>query len=151
MQLALQTFLKFDLRAARVVILLLALASLLLRAASEPLSDALSRKASVLRTTTEAGSSAAVAGAEGVPSVDRSQHLGPSTTTAEPFLDTTSRVQDYAPPVCEASQLFQPFVTPAADCCPADSAIESLGKQPKASILACIITAVLCFDTTEVG
>ena len=135
MQLALQTFLKFDLRAARIVILLLALISLLLRAASEPLSDAFSRSGSLIQTTTEAGSNAAVAGAEGVPAVDRPEHLGPSTTTAEPSLNTISRVQDYAPPVCQASQLFQPFVTPAADCCPADSAIESaLGKQPKASI-----------------
>ncbi|KAL3139820.1 hypothetical protein ABBQ38_004118 [Trebouxia sp. C0009 RCD-2024] len=124
--LALKTFVKCELRAARVVILLLALTGLLSRAASEPLSDALAGNGFVVSTSKEAGSDAAVTGAEGLRTGNRSQHLGPSATIAKPPPGTTSRGSDYAaPPVCQAPQLFQQFVTPAADCCPASGVIES--------------------------
>ena len=120
--LALQTSLKLEHRAAKVVILLLALTSLLSRSASQPLqaSDGPHFSDSSAHSNGEAGSTAKVASAEGPPTPKRSQYFAPSNR-AESSHETPFRGANHTSQlVCQTTELFQILMLPTADCCPAE-------------------------------
>ena len=143
--LALQTSLKLEHRAAKVVILLLALTSLLSRSASQPLqaSDGPHFSDSSAHSNGEAGSTAKVASAEGPPTPKRSQYFAPSNR-AESSHETPFRGANHTSQlVCQTTELFQILMLPTADCCPAEGFPDkSEHGGLKASMLA---SSLLCF------
>ena len=145
---ALQTSVKFDLHAARVVILLLALTSLLLPAASETLRQASDAPLnSLVHSSKEAGSDAVAAGAEGPPTANSSQHPV-ACNRPEPSPETKVRGSDDAAPlVCHTSELLHAFVPPAADSCPAEGIVDKSahGAHPKPACLPATSLQMLCF------
>ena len=129
--LALQTYVKLEIKIARVVILL-ALTSLLSCAASEPAraSDAYRLNASFAPSNNYAGSSAtggpvADLGAPGPPAPDGSQHPLPrNRVESSPEIEV--RGADYAAPlVCQTTDIFHVLRPVAADCCPAQGIVDT--------------------------
>ena len=124
--LALQTFAKLELRAARVVTLLLAVTSLLLHCASEPLqaSAGIQFNDSLPHSEGEAGSTAEVAGVGGPPAPKGSQHLA-SSDRVKPSSEINSTGANHTGlRVCQTTDLLQVLVPPTADCCPADNFLD---------------------------
>ena len=136
--LALQTSVKLEVFAARVVILLVAVASLLLDSASQPLQEAagFQYNDSLVYSNRETGSNAEVAGPEGPPASKGSQHLAPSNK-AESSREVNFRGADHTGPrVCRTIELLQVLVPPA-DCCPAEDFLElAHGGHSKPACLA---------------
>ena len=144
---ALQTSVKLESRAARVVLLLLSFTSLLSDSASQALQASAGPQLndSLTHSTGEAGSNVEVAGAEGRPAPKGSQHLASSDR-----VDSSSEIKCKGANhtislVCQTTELFQVLVPPTADCCPAKNFLDESahGKHskpagsPASSLLCC--------------
>lgn len=146
--LALQSSVKLELRAARLVILLVALASLLLDSASQSLQASAGPQYndSLAYSNGRAGSNAAVAGVEGPPAPKGSQHLTPSSRAESSPEINLKQAHHKNPLVCSATELFQLLVPPTADCCPAEDFLRKSapGGHPKPACLPA--SSLLCCE-----